>query len=118
MENNFEYYFKCLLRVVNNLIEVTPFDLPNYARENIANDIANEWEFEYFTFYLNKLKDGGFDIKIIKELIKEICDVFNAMTNSNDKQLWTIEGFVNSNLWKSQRIRALNLKNNLLSMMV
>lgn len=113
-----EYCINSVLRIVDDLIELTPDDLPEYARDNIANDVANDWDIENFKFFLDKLQGYGYKVEKIEKMIFEICEYFRKISYGEelyDEELWYKENFINSDFWKQQRKRAINLKNYLLS---
>lgn len=83
---------------------------------NIADDVANEWDYEYFKVPIQNLIDSG-DITIdIAQKFKIICDKFGDVSlngNQYDKSIWTLEGFSNHPFWQRQRELAKQLSNEL-----
>lgn len=116
-----EYCINYILGRANDLIELTLNQLPDFARDNIANDIANEWEIDYYKYYIDTIKNNGFNTIELEELIQEISSRFDEVSfgkiNYNE-QLWTKEAFINSDFWNAQREIAQRLRNCLLTMLL
>ena len=88
-----------------------------YSKEilwNIADDVANEWDYEYFKVPIQNLIDSGAITIDIAQKFKTICDKFGDVSlngNQYDPSIWTLEGFSNHPFWQRQRELAKQLSN-------
>ena len=82
-EELFEDCIIGLMRPTKALIETTVLNFPSFAMGNIADDIANEWDMEYFRVYFETLQQLGCDITDIVMLTNDICTTFENMSLGN-----------------------------------
>lgn len=112
-KENVEQCLAGLMIPVKNLLETTTTKFPWFAIDNIANDIAEEWDSGYFEYYCQRLKELGYDPSDILLVANDICTAFEEISFGMPKfnpDLWTPQGFEDSLEWQMQREKATRLK--------
>lgn len=102
---------KYLIAELTNLIDYEDKQKSRLG-DYITADIANEWEYEHFKYFLSQLNSDIINVKKIDLGIKMLCENFSEVSISGknfEKTIWTLDGLKNHPFWKQQRILAKEL---------
>lgn len=112
--------------MINNNVKQTPEKcksiLKDYAKTLVLNesnqslvshlgdyytaDLANEWNYEHFEYFINILLEKKMVDETIISLYKTIEQRFIEASFNNplyDEVIWTLDGFKNHPFWEEQR---------------
>ncbi|WP_441361627.1 hypothetical protein [Acholeplasma laidlawii] len=105
LDYSLEYCLNILKREVQNLsLNPEEYDkrLVSSLKDYLTIDIASEWEYEHFKYFIDRLLN---DKKINQEIVDLFKKIISAFENvSQDiEEIWTLEGFKNHPFWIGQR---------------
>lgn len=97
LDYSLEYCLNILKREVQNLsLNPEEYDkrLVSSLKDYLTIDIASEWEYEHFKYFIDRLLN---DKKINQEIVDLFKKIISAFENvSQDiEEIWTLEGFKN-----------------------
>ena len=105
-DKDFMNYLKEMIRFLSSDSYTQQQMYPKEILWNIADDVANEWDYEYFKVPIQNLIDSGAITIDIAQKFKTICDNFADVSLNGikfDPSIWTLEGFSNHTFWNQQR---------------
>src|SRR5690554_1576915 len=103
--HSLDYCLEILKRETRNLsLELDNYDqkLVSHLKDYLTVDIASEWKYEHFKYFIDKLLYE-------KKINQEVVDLFKTITlkfqnvSPSIEEIWTLEGFKNHPFWKEQR---------------
>ena len=99
-------YLKQQLKLLSSDSSTQQQMIPKEIMWNIASDIANEWDYEYIEFFVEKLLNDHLITESIKDCFCEICNNFEKVSKNGaqfDIKIWTKEGLIHHPFWEHQR---------------
>ena len=97
-------YLKSNLERLSKPFEEQSRDIEDFARWNLASDIASDWE--NCECCIKCLFDHGIINECINNMFMELLKKFDERSydgSKYDESLWTVEGVKNDPFWENQR---------------
>ena len=102
MPHSFQMSINHLLASAKSLAESTSSPLKEILGDYLTTDIANEWVYSHFAYFLNQLPPCSTKKKI-SHIVKSICDNFSNATKDETKDLWKLDALNTHSFWQTQR---------------
>jgi len=110
-------YLIKLLQRLSSAYDKQNDKIEDFARWNLPNDIAEDWDNNIIEYFLKRLLDNGLITDVIAGKFNDIVDRFDQVSMGAvlyDETIWTHEGLRAHSFWTEQRELAMVLLRDLL----